>query len=131
MEQRISLVTLGVGDLARSRAFYERLGWQRAMKANDGVAFFQLGGIGLSLYPRANLAADTGVDAAGQGFGGIVLAHNVRTREEVAPLLAAVEAAGGKILKPAHDVFWGGHVGNFADPDGHLWEVAWNPAFPI
>jgi catechol 2,3-dioxygenase-like lactoylglutathione lyase family enzyme len=138
MEQRISLVTLGVEDVAASRRFYERLGWRASGPGGDGVAFFQAGGMILSLYGRAELAADAGLGAptprAGAespAFAGVALAHNVRSREEVAPLLRAAEAAGGRIVRPARDAFWGGHSGYFADPDGHLWEVAWNPHFPV
>ena len=132
MEQRLSIVTLGVADLDRSRAFYERLGWRRSGKAFDGVAFFRAGGgVVLALYPRHALAEDAGVPAEGTGFGGITLAHNARSREEVDAVLAEAEAAGAGLLKPAQDVFWGGYSGYFADPDGHPWEVAWNPHFPL
>lgn len=137
MEQRISLVTLGVEDVAASRRFYERLGWRASGPSHDGVAFFQAGGMVLSLYGRADLAADAGIEAPARtggespAFTGVALAHNVRRREEVAPLLDAAEAAGGRIVRPARDAPWGGHSGYFADPDGHLWEVAWNPHFPL
>jgi catechol 2,3-dioxygenase-like lactoylglutathione lyase family enzyme len=132
MEQRLSMVTLGVADLARSRRFYEEgLGW-KAAKAGDGnVAFFQLGGVVLALWGRAALAEDARLPEAGGGFRGLALAHNVRRREETDAILAQAEAAGGRILKPAEDTFWGGYAGYFADPDGHLWEVAWNPHFPL
>ena len=130
MEQRLSLVTLGVRDVARARAFYEKLGFKR-VAGDDKVCFFQLGGIGLSLYGWDALAEDALQAPAGQGFRGISLAHNVRAKEDVARVLAEAAAAGGRIVKPAQDVFWGGHSGYFADPDGHLWEVAWNPGFPI
>lgn len=131
MEQRLSLVTLGVADLERSRAFYERLGWQRSMKDAPGVAYFQLGGMALSLYPLADLARDVGIEAQGRGFAGVTLAHNTRTREAVDAVLAGAVKAGAKLLKPGHDMFWGGYVGYFADPDGFVWEVAWNPGFAI
>ena len=132
MEQRLSVVTLGVADLERSRAFYERLGWRRAARASEGVAFFRTeGGAVLALYPRHALAEDAGVPAEGSGFGGITLAHNVRSREEVDAVLAEAAAAGAGLLKPAQDAFWGGYSGYFADPDGHPWEVAWNPFFPL
>lgn len=131
MEQRLSIVTLGVADLDRSRTFYERLGWRRSGKAFEGVAFFQAGGVVLSLYPRAALAEDAHVPAEGAGFGGIALAHNARSREEVDAVLAEAQAAGARLLKPAQDVFWGGYSGYFADPDGYPWEVAWNPSFPL
>ncbi len=130
MEQRISLITLGVADLARSAAFYDGLGWRRA-PGPDGIVVYDLIGQSLALYPLKKLAEDVGVPAADLGHGGATLAHNVRDRADVAPLLAAAETAGGRLLKPAQDVFWGGHVGYFADPDGHLWEVAWNPQAPL
>jgi catechol 2,3-dioxygenase-like lactoylglutathione lyase family enzyme len=131
MEQRVSLITLGVADLARSREFYERLGWRRSMLKAEGVAFFQAGGMALALYPRADLAKDAKIPSDGRGFSGIALAYNARTREEVDSVLAEVQAAGARILKPAEEAFWGGYSGYFADPDGFPWEVAWNPSFPI
>ncbi|MDY7229700.1 VOC family protein [Hyalangium rubrum] len=134
MEQRLSLITLGVADLARSRRFYEQgLGWKRSETgSNENVSFYQLGGIGLSLFSRAALAEDAHLEDTGGGsFGGFTLAHNVRTREEVDALLARAKEAGARILKPAADAFWGGYNGYFADPDGHPWEVAWNPGFPL
>ena len=130
MEPRISLVTLSVADMARARRFYEALGW-RASGPSEGVTFFQVGGMILSLYGRAEQAADANLPAEGSGFGGIVLAHNVRERGDVDRVLAEAKAAGATILKPGHEIFWGGYVGYFADPDGHPWEVAWNPHFPI
>jgi hypothetical protein len=131
MEQRVSLITLGVRDLVRSREFYERLGWRRSMAGAKGVAFFQAGGLALSLYPREHLARDAQIESAGQGFCGVSLAYNTRTREEVDAVLAQAEAAGATILKRAQDAFWGGYVGYFADPDGFLWEIAWNPSFSM
>ena len=131
MEPRISIVTLGVSDLARSRAFYERLGFKASTVSNEHAAFFQAGGMALALYPRKALAEDAHLPDGGGGFGGITLAHNVRRKEDADALLAEAEAAGGRILKPAQDVFWGGYSGYFADPDGHPWEVAWNPFFPL
>lgn len=131
MEQRISLITLGVTDLDRSRRFYERLGWRRSMAEAEGVVFFQAGGIALALYPKAALAEDANVSPEGQGFRGITLAYNTRTRDEVDVVLAGAQAAGGELVKPAQDAVWGGYSGYFADPDGFLWEVAWNPFFPI
>ena len=131
MEQRLSLVTLGVADLERSRRFYEDgLGWRRG-NAHAEVVFFQLGGMILGLFSRDGLAADAGVPSAGSGFSGIALDYNARTRAEVDAVLAEAEAAGARILKPAKDAFWGGYSGYFADPDGHLWEVAWNPDWTI
>jgi hypothetical protein len=127
MENRINIVTLGVSDLAVSRKFYEEgLGWKVAA-SQENIVFFLLGAVVLGLYPRELLAEDATVDAAGSGFRGITLAHNVRSKEDVAEVLKTAELAGARILKPAQDVFWGGHSGYFADPDGHLWEVAWNP----
>ncbi len=131
MQPRISLITLGVADLPRSREFYCRLGFPLQPQSTDSVAFMALNGLWLSLYSREALAADAGCSAAGSGFAGITLAHNVRSPAEVAAVLAEAEAAGGRIVKPAQDVFWGGHAGYFADPDGFLWEVAWNPHFWI
>lgn len=129
MEQRISLVTLGVDDLARATAFYEALGWRRAMREAEGVAFFQAGGIGISLYPRDDMARDGGL-AETRG-NAIVLSHNVRERDGVDAVLAEAVAAGGEVRHPAVDTFWGGYAGSFADPDGHVWEIAWNPGFPL
>ncbi len=131
MEQRLSLITLGVTNLAQSTEFYERLGWRRSMTKAQGIVFFQLGGIGLALFPRGELAKDANISAEGQGFSGISLAFNARTRQEVDSVLAQAAAAGAKILKPAVEAFWGGYSGYFADLDGFLWEVAWNPQFPI
>lgn len=127
MEQRISFVTLGVADMAAARGFYERLGWRAAAASNPNVTFFNANGMVFALYGRAALADDAGVENAPPGFSGVALAYNVRTRDDVAAVLAQAAAAGARIVKPAQDVFWGGHSGYFADPDGHLWEVAWNP----
>ena len=133
MEQRLSLVTLGVADLARSRRFYEDgLGWTASKASVAGeVAFYQLVGVALALWGRAALAADAGVPARSPGFAPVALAQNVRTRAEVDAVLARAEAAGGRITKPAEDTSWGGRSGYFADPDGHLWEIAWNPGFRL
>jgi len=131
MEQRISIVTLGVADLNRSREFYERLGWRRSMAKSEGIVFFQAGGIALALYPRDELAKDANVAANGDGFKAISLAYNARNRAEVDAVLKEAETAGAKILKPAQEAFWGGYSGYFSDPDGFLWEVAWNPFFPL
>ncbi|MFE6719946.1 VOC family protein [Streptomyces albidoflavus] len=131
MEQRISLVTLGVTDLARARRFYEALGW-RGQEVEETV-FFQAGGLGLVLWGRDKLARDSGHEGTGPatGFGGIVLAHNVRSREEVDALLDQAEQAGGRVTKPAAESPHGFYSGAFADPDGHPWEVAHNPGFPL
>jgi uncharacterized protein len=131
MEQRLSVVTLGVADLERSRRFYEEgLGWRRGDDHAE-VVFFQAGGAVLALHPRHLLAEDARVANDGQGFDGITLAYNTRTREEVDAVLAEAAAAGAQILKPARDTIWGGYAGYFADPDGHAWEVAWNPDWAI
>lgn len=127
MDQRVSLITLGVADMNLSASFYEALGWTR-VESPDGVIAFDLIGQTLGLYPKAGLAEELGLDLADiGGFSGMTLAHNVANKTDVAPLLARAEAAGGRILKPAQDVFWGGHHGYFADIDGHVWEIAHNP----
>jgi uncharacterized protein len=131
MEQRVSIITLGVADLDRSREFYERLGWRRAMAENEGIVFFQAGGMALALYPREELAKDANVAPDGHGFAGVTLAYNARSRAEVDSVIEEAQIAGAKLLKPAQEAFWGGYSGYFADPDGFLWEVASNPFFPI
>ncbi len=131
MEARISLLTLGVSDLQRSVEFYVRLGFRRSSASTDEVAFFGLSGIVLGLYPRHLLAEDAGVPEGPGGFSGITIAHNVREREQVDQTLDEAAAAGATVTRPAHDAFWGGRSGYFADPDGHLWEVAWNPGMPL
>lgn len=131
MDQRLSLVTLGVRDLAASRAFYQRLGWTESPPSNAHVAFFQAGGMIFALWGRDALAEDAQAGKPGAGFANISLAQNVRSKDEVDRLLAEAEKAGAKILKPAGDVFWGGYTGYFADPDGFAWEIAWNPAFTL
>lgn len=130
MEQRISLITLGVGDLGRARDFYQRLGW-RGQEVQETI-FLQAGSSALVLWDREKLAQDCGVEGDRQpGFGGIVLAQNVRSNTEVDTILDDAQQAGGTISKPAATTFYGGYAGCFADPDGHLWEVAFNPGFPI
>ncbi|MCX5053152.1 MULTISPECIES: VOC family protein [unclassified Streptomyces] len=130
MEQRITLITLGVSDLARAKAFYEALGW-RGQEVEETV-FFQAGGLGLVLWSRDALARDCGLEPApASGFGGIVLAHNVRSEAEVDALLAAVRRAGGTITKPAATNAIGFYSSAFVDPDGHAWEIAHNPGFPL
>jgi len=131
MEQRISIVTLGVAELERSRKFYERLGWRRSMPKAEGVVFFQAGGMALALYPRDELAKDAQLSAEGNGFPAIALAYNARSREEVDRVLAEAKTAGAKIPKSAREASWGGYSGYFTDPDGFPWEVAWNPSFSI
>jgi catechol 2,3-dioxygenase-like lactoylglutathione lyase family enzyme len=130
---RISLITLGVRDLARARRFYETgLGWKASSAGNADVVFFQLaGGMSLALFSRAALAEDAHIADIGSGFGGIALAQNLESKAEVDRVMAAAVAAGGTLRKAPEDVFWGGYSGYFADPDGHLWEIAWNPFFPL
>lgn len=130
MEQRLSLITLGVRDLARARAFYEALGWRTGAEVADEVAFFQCGGMVVALWDRGKLAADSTV-ADGGGWGGITLAHNVRSPEEVDAVLAEAERAGATIGRPGAPTDWGGYSGVFIDPDGHPWEVAHNPHWEI
>jgi uncharacterized protein len=131
MEPRISLITLGVRDLKRSTAFYRDGLGLPGKESGENIVFFSLQGAWLSLYPRNDLADDAGVTAVGSGFPGFTLAHNVQSREEVDELLKKAVKAGAKLVKPGQDVFWGGYSGYFADPDGFLWEVAWNPHFDI
>ena len=131
MKQNISFITLGVADLARSRAFYQALGWRESSASQDGVAFFQAGSVVFGLFPRANLAEDAGVAAAGSGFAGFALAHNVDSEAAVRALLDEAVAAGATLVRPADKVFWGGYRGYFADPDGFLWEVCHNPFMPL
>lgn len=131
MEPRLSLVTLGVADVARARAFYERLGFKASADSNDSVAFFAAGGVVLALFARCALAKDAGVAGSDPGFSGITLAHNVESPEAVIAVLAEAEKAGGRLVKPGQKAFWGGFSGYFADPDGHLWEVAYNPFWPF
>lgn len=131
MEQRLSLVTLGVGDLARAVAFYEALGWVAANDwAEQEVAFFQVGGMAVALWRREQLAEDSTVEDTG-GWGGVTLAYNVRSPEEADAVLAEAEAAGATIGRPGEETFWGGYSGVFIDPDGHPWEVAHNPHWTI
>ena len=131
MEQRLSLVTLGVSDLPRSVAFYEALGWSadNDWKA-QGVAFFQGPGMAIALWSREELAKDSTVEDAG-GWAGVTLAYNVRSPEEADAVLAEAEAAGATIGRPGAETFWGGYSGIFVDPDGHPWEVAHNPGWTI
>jgi catechol 2,3-dioxygenase-like lactoylglutathione lyase family enzyme len=130
MEPRLSLVTLGVKDIALSRRFYARLGFKASQASNDSVAFFNAGGVVLALFGHSALAEDAHVEAADPpGFRGIALAHNVRSEAEVNAVIAEAVKAGGRLVKQGEKVFWGGYSGYFADPDGHLWEVAFNPHF--
>jgi uncharacterized protein len=129
MEQRVSLVTLGVADLDRARDFYSGLGWSPTMDLDD-VVFFQAGGMVVALWDRAALAADTVVTDSG-GWGGITLAHNVRGPEEVDAVLTEAELAGGQVRRRGAATEWGGYSGIFTDPDGHAWEVAHNPFWTV
>lgn len=130
MEQRLSLVTLGVADLARARAFYEALGWTTRADPDDDVVFFQAGGIVVALWDRAQLAEDSCVEDGG-GWGGITPAHNVRSPEEVDEVIEEARAAGGTIGREPAETFWGGYSALFVDPDGHRWEIAHNPRWTI
>jgi len=129
VEPRITLITLGVSSLPRAIRFYrDGLGFPTTAKDGDGIAFFSTPGTRLALYPVAKLAGDIAPETPrAEGFAGITLAHNVRRKEEVAEVLALAVKAGGKVVKEAQDVFWGGHSGYFTDPDGYFWEVAWGP----
>jgi uncharacterized protein len=128
MEQRVSLITLGVADVRRSRAFYEQLGW-RGQELEETV-FFQAGGQAIVLWSRDKLAADAGIDDDGTGtFDGIALAHNVASREEVDRIIGTAAGAGAEVTKAPAETFYGGYAGYFKDPDGHSWEVAHNPGF--
>lgn len=130
MEQRISLVTLGVSDLDRSRRFYEALGW-RGQQVDETV-FFQAGGVAVVLWGRDKLADDSGVDDDGSAtFSGLALAHNVRSVEEVDAVVAEAVAAGATVSRAPAVTFYGGYAGCFRDPDGHVWEIAYNPGFPL
>jgi uncharacterized protein len=130
MRPRITIITLGVADLPRAIGFYrDGLGFPTDAKDDAAIAIFMTDGVRLALYPKNALAGDisNNVELSQRGFGGITLAHNVERKEEVAEVLALAERAGGKIVKPAQDVFWGGHSGYFTDLDGYYWEVAWAP----
>ena len=127
MKQAISFVTLGVGDLARSRQFYAALGWKESSSSNADIAFFQAGSVAFALFQREALAEDANVTAQGNGFSGFTLAHNVESEDAVVSTLAEAVAVGATLVRPADKVFWGGFRGYFADPDGFLWEVCWNP----
>lgn len=133
MEQRLSLITLGVADVSRAQAFYEALGWHvdgGVDDETDHVAFFQAGGLVVALWGRANVAEDSGIEDPG-GWGGVALAYNVRSPEEVDEVLDEARAAGARIARPGAETFWGGYAGVFVDPDGHPWEVAHNPHWTV
>ncbi|MBT4932088.1 MAG: VOC family protein [Rhodospirillaceae bacterium] len=131
MEQRISLVTLGVANVATARAFYERLGWTASSASMDEVVFFDMGGWMFGLYGQSNLSKDSGLTENKPVPGGITLAYNTRSREEVDHFMDEVKEAGATILASPVEMPWGGYVGYFADPDGHPWEISWVPHFPI
>lgn len=131
MRLRLGLVTLGVADVARARCFYEAMGLKASSASQAEVTFFQLGNVVLALFGRAALAADAGVADSKPGFSGVALAWNVASETAVDEALAQAAACGGRIVKPGQKVSWGGYSGYFADPDGHLWEVAHNPFFPL
>ena len=130
MDRRVSLVTLGVRDLARARAFYEALGWKTGAAAADDVVFFQAGWMILALWGRDQLAEDSGVSDSG-GWGGVALAYNGRSPDEVNAVIEEARAAGARIAREPAETFWGGYSGVFVDPDGHPWEVAHNPHWTI
>ncbi|VDC20374.1 VOC family protein [Pseudogemmobacter humi] len=129
--QRVTLITLGVADLAAARAFYARLGWQEHGESQEGVAFYQMQGAALALFGRDDLAADQGRPGAALGTGAVTLAQNFATEPEVDAAFEAALAAGATTLKRPEKVFWGGYSGYWADPDGHVWEVAMNPFWPL
>jgi uncharacterized protein len=130
MDPRVSLITLGVADLERSRTFYEALGWRSDSKPEDGVVFFQSGGMVLALWSREELAKDSVVEDRG-GWGGVTLAYNLRSPAEVDAFLELARAAGATIPRAGAETFWGGYSGVFIDPDGHTWEVAHNPFWTV
>lgn len=132
MQPRISLITLSADDVAAEAEFYTRLGFRRAKQGNEDTVFFQLGGgLVLSLYRRADLFRDAGIEDKGACFSGITLAYNTRSELDVDKLAAAFVGAGGHLLKPPHKVFWGGYIAYAADPEGHVWEIAYNPAWDL
>ncbi len=133
MEQRISMVTLGVESVAASTALYERLGWQYSQETrNEAITFFQMNGLVLALFGWTALAEDAGIKPDEPSpFRGMTVAYNTHSKEEVDSVLELAERAGARIVKSGQDVFWGGYSGYFSDPDGHLWEVTWNPLFPL
>ena len=132
MEQRVSLITLGVTDVQRARAFYEALGWRAAVPEADDVVFFPAGGMVVALWDRAALAADSGVEDPHPGaFGGVALAHNVASPAAVDRVLEEARSAGAAVTRPGGATFWGGYSGAFTDPDGHPWEIAHNPFWTL
>lgn len=131
MQQRISMVTLGVKHMAKARKFYERLGWTASSHSNENVVFFDMGGFVFGLFGRDALAEESLQDPKGSGFRAHSISYNTRSEEEVDATLAEAVAAGAMLVKPGEKVFWGGYSGYFSDPDGHLWEVAHNPFAPL
>lgn len=131
MEQRISVLTLGVADVERSRAFYEAMGWSVGASPGPGIHFFQAGGIVVGVWGRTQLAEDSEVHDDAGGWGGMTIAHNVGSPAQVDAVLAEAASAGGTVLRPGAPTFWGGYNGVFADPDGHRWEIAHNPYWPL
>ena len=131
LDPRISLVTLGVEDVARATAFYEKLGWKKSSASQDSVTFIQLKGTVLGLFSREALAHDAQVENTPKGFSGVTLAHNVTSERGVDAVFKFALSCGATEIKKPEKVFWGGYSGYFADPDGHLWEIAYNPFFPL
>jgi hypothetical protein len=131
MDQRVSLITLGVADLTRAEAYYAALGWQKAAESQPGIAFYQLKGQVLGLFPLTELAKDQGREHAQLGFGAMALAQNLDSPQAVDQVYARALAAGATALKPPEKMFWGGYSGYISDPDGHVWEFAHNPFFPL
>jgi catechol 2,3-dioxygenase-like lactoylglutathione lyase family enzyme len=131
LDPRISLITLGVEDVARATEFYERLGWKKSAASQEAVTFIQLKGTVLGLFSRQSLAEDAQVENTPKGFSGVTLAHNVASERGVDAVYKFALSCGATPVKPPEKVFWGGYSGYFADPDGHLWEVAHNPFFPL
>ncbi len=131
MQPRLSIVTLGVSDVGRARRFYETLGFVASSTSNENVTFFDAGGVVLALFGRGALAQDAHVADSHPGFSGVTVAHNCASEQAVDAVIAEAVAAGARLVKPAQSVFWGGYSGYFADLDGHLWEVAYNPFFSL
>ncbi len=132
MAARINLVTLGVGDLAKATAFYEKLGFQKSQQASqESVTFMKAGGVVLGLWGRVELLADANLEQGSPGGGAVALAQNLESEEAVDRFIELAIGAGARLLKPAQKVFWGGYSGYFADPDGHVWEIAYNPFWPL
>lgn len=131
LEPRISLITLGVADVARSTEFYQRLGWSKSSASNESVTFIQLKGTVLGLFSRQSLAEDAHVENTAPGFSGVTLAYNVASEIGVDAVVKFVVSCGATLVKQPEKVFWGGYSGYVADPDGHLWEIAHNPFFPF